>query len=144
MSDIVVDASITATWFLHDEANATGQWVLDQARHGTAFAAPALWLLEATNLLATAERHRRISREGCLAAYAAIEELPFRILAPPGVSDMPALDRLMRLHQLTAYDAEYVRVCKVHRLALASLDRRLMAAARREGIVWAVPPDQAR
>jgi predicted nucleic acid-binding protein len=41
---------------------------------------------------------------------------------------------LARVHQLSAYDAAYLALAVSERAALATLDRKLAAAARRETI----------
>ena len=42
---------------------------------------------------------------------------------------------LAEKHQLTAYDAEYLRVAKELQLPLATQDGNLVAAARREKVI---------
>ncbi|MCE0523536.1 MAG: type II toxin-antitoxin system VapC family toxin [Methylacidiphilales bacterium] len=134
MKGMVVDASIAASWLLNDELNETAEWVLDQMQAGTPVSVPSLWLLEITNVLFNAERRKRIDRKHRDGALERIERLPLTILAAPMQADLKMLRFFAEKHQMTAYDAEYLRVAKEQKLMLASLDGNLLAAAKREGV----------
>jgi predicted nucleic acid-binding protein len=134
MKGIVLDASIAASWLLTDELSAAAEWVLEQMQAGVPMAVPTLWLLEITNVLFNAERRRRIDRKHRDSALEQVERLPLTIMAPPSQADLKILRQYMEKHQLTAYDAEYLRVAKELKLILATLDGNLLAAAKREKI----------
>jgi predicted nucleic acid-binding protein len=51
-----------------------------------------------------------------------------------GPGDDHAVLTLARVHQLSAYDAAYLALAVAESAALATLDRKLAAAARRENI----------
>ena len=139
MREIVIDASVAATWFLRDEESALGDWVQRRAKAGMIVAVPSIWLLEVSNLLATAARRSRIDKSGYDDALITIQTLPLRLLPPPSITDVPELNEIMRNHRLTSYDAEYLRVCRLHQLPLASLDRVLVTAGRRENVTIVQP-----
>ena len=134
MKGIVVDASIAAAWLLSDEKSKTAEWVLDQMQAGVTVSVPTLWLLEITNVLFNAERRKRIDRQHRDSALERIERLPLTILAAPSLADLKTLRLYADKHQLTAYDAEYLRVSKEQKLMLATLDGNLLAAAKRENV----------
>jgi predicted nucleic acid-binding protein len=134
MKGIVVDASIAATWLLNDEKSKTAEWVLDQMQAGVTVSVPTLWLLEIANVLFNAERRKRIDRHHRDSALDRIERLPLTILAAPTMADLKTLRLYAEKHQLTAYDAEYLRVAKEQKLILATLDGNLLAAAKREKV----------
>jgi predicted nucleic acid-binding protein len=134
MKGIIVDASITASWFLSDEINETAELVLDQMQAGIVIFVPSLWLLEITNLLFNAERRKRIDRKHRDAALGRVGQLSLTILAPPLLTDLKVLRQFAEKHQLTAYDAEYLRVATEQKLVLATLDRNLITAAKREKV----------
>jgi predicted nucleic acid-binding protein len=134
MKGMVVDASIAASWLLSDELNETAESVLDQMQAGVPVFVPSLWLLEVTNVLFNAERRKRIDRRHRDAALERVERLPLSIFAAPVQADLKSLRLYAEKHQLTAYDAEYLRVAKEQKLTLASLDGNLLAAARREKV----------
>jgi predicted nucleic acid-binding protein len=134
MKGILVDASIAASWLLNDELNETAEWVLDQVQAGAPISVPTLWLLEITNVLFNAERRKRIDRHHRDRALERVERLPLTILAAPSLADLKTLSHYAEKHQLTAYDAEYLRVAKEQKLILATLDGNLLAAAKREKV----------
>jgi len=137
---IVVDASIAASWLLSDERSESAEWVLFQMQTGTPVFVPNLWLLEITNVLFNAERRKRIDRKYRHAALERIERLPLTILSAPTLADLKILSHYAEKHQLTVYDAEYLRVTREQRLTLATLDGNLLAAAKREKLPVAEPP----
>jgi predicted nucleic acid-binding protein len=139
MKGIVVDASVAASWLLNDEWNETAEWVLDQMQAGVIVSVPSLWLLEITNGLFKAERRKRIDWKHRDAALEWIEKLSVTILAAPTQADLKTLRLYAEKHQLTAYDAEYLRVAKEYKLMLASLDGNLLTAAKREKVQVVAP-----
>ena len=134
MNGIVVDASIAASWLLEDEVSETADWVIDQIQAGVRVFVPVLWLWEITNAVFNAERRKRIDRDYRDAALDRIERLPVTIVAAPTLADLKILRTYAEKHQLTAYDAEYLRVAKELKLHLATQDGALIAAARREKV----------
>ena len=55
---LVVDASVSAAWFLPDEATAFTEAALTATAHADVWV-PALWWLEIGNLLLSAQRRKR-------------------------------------------------------------------------------------
>jgi predicted nucleic acid-binding protein len=134
MKGILVDASFSASWFLDDEWHESSAEVLDQMQSGTSVFVPNLWLLEITNLLFVAQRRGRIDRKYRDEAFARISRLALNVFAAPTFADMTTLRHFSEKYQLTAYDAEYLRVAMEQGLVLASFDRQLTAAAKREKV----------
>jgi predicted nucleic acid-binding protein len=134
MKGIVVDASIVASWLLEDEVSEAADWVIDQIALGTQVFAPALWLWEITSVLYNAERRKRIDKSHRDAALDRIERLPVTLVSAPTMADLRTLRLIVEKHQLTPYDAEYLRVAMELKLSLATQDTALIAAARIERI----------
>ena len=134
MKGLLLDASIAANWFLNEEVSPVAQRALEEMRAGVPVFVPTLWMLEIANVLFSAERRKRIDRKHHDAALERIERLPLTILAAPTFADLKALRHYAEKHQLTAYDAEYLRLAKEQKLILASLDGNLLAAAKREKV----------
>ena len=133
----VVDASVSAAWFLPDEATAYTQAAL----HATATAelwVPTLWLLEVANLLHSAQRRRRITAAKRAELAAAAAGLRLRVCREP--VGLLTLDALAAEHALSAYDACYLELALRRRLPLATLDRALLAAMQRCGVPAATLP----
>ena len=135
----VIDASVTMPWFFPDEATPFTEGLLD-ALGSQPLWAPALWVLECTNVLQSAQRRRRIDAGRRTRIAGELAELPVRIdMEPP---DFINLDRLAATHGLSAYDAAYLELALRRALILVSLDNRLIAAAKTLGTaVLSAPQD---
>lgn len=127
----VVDASISAAWFLPDEATEA----TEDALHATATHdvwVPALWMLETVNLLLGAQRRKRITVEKRRELVAAASAL--RVRVDRETVSMVALDQLAARHGLTAYDAAYLELALRRGLPLATRDGALLAAMADAGV----------
>ncbi len=130
---IVVDNSVAAAWFLNEQ-DVYAERVLDHLDSGKTMLVPALWLLEITNTLLVMERRRQITRVVRLSALAQIRKLPVSIAAGLSIASLEILEELATKHQLSAYDAEYLRVAIDNQAPLASNDKALNRAAEKEGV----------
>lgn len=136
----VIDASVTMPWFFPDEATPFTERLLD-ALAAQPLWAPALWVLECTNVLQSAQRRRRIDAQRRAQVAGELDELPVRIDHEP--VDFVSFDRLAATQNLSAYDAAYLELALRRSLTLVSLDARLVAAARGLGhpVLTAAPAD---
>ncbi|MCY4395809.1 MAG: type II toxin-antitoxin system VapC family toxin [Rhodospirillaceae bacterium] len=126
----VSDASVAAAWVLPDEDAALAELALDRLGAETA-KVPAVFWHEVRNLLLSAERRGRIVGGHADASMARLRRLP--IVCPAETDDREVM-ALARAHRLSAYDASYLALAIREGCALASLDRRLIAAAASEGV----------
>ena len=130
MSDFVLDASVTLTWFLDDEQAPQA----DVARAGLikdrAFV-PHLWHLEVRNGLIMAERRGRLSANRMIECLEALKWLPIQT---DSETVLETVVTLARTHSLSCYDAVYLELAKRRDAALASLDGALTRAAALEGV----------
>lgn len=127
----VVDASVSAAWFLPDEATAYTLAAL-QATATCAVWVPMLWLPEMANLLRSAQRRRRITAAKRAELAAAAAALRLHVCREP--VSLLTLDALAADHALSAYDACYLELALRRRLPLATLDQDLFAAMQRCGV----------
>ncbi len=123
---IVVDASVTISWYLADETDARAQTVLAALRENEAVA-PALWWFEVRNALLINERRGRLNLSQVTAVLAHLVRLPITLDRDPASDVVLAL---ARTHRLTFYDAAYLELALRRDGQLATLDQRLTAAAR--------------
>jgi predicted nucleic acid-binding protein len=127
---IVVDSSIVGCWCFPDESSPVADAVLS-AVTVEEVVVPAVWWFEVRNLVVTGERHDRIDPTGTATFLADLETLAIRIDRAP-VSE--AVLALARAHRLTVYDAAYLELAGRLDAPLATLDRKLAAAARAAGV----------
>lgn len=131
----VVDASVSAAWFLPDEATADTEAAL-QATVTHDVWVPALWLLEVGNLLLSAQRRKRITADKRRELAAAASALRIRVDREPVA--ITALDELAARYGLSAYDAAYLELALRRRLPLATLDEALLAAMTKAAVPAAI------
>ena len=129
----VVDASSVGPLLLRDEAANAVAEIARSLERGECIV-PAHWRFEVANMLLVAERAGRVDAETVLADLADFDEFPVEIdFASLGSAWSPTYE-LARQHKLTIYDAAYLELAHRRSLILISLDRRLLRAARAEGV----------
>lgn len=128
---IVVDASVSAAWFLQDEATPFTEAALQATATGEVWV-PALWLLEIGNLLLSAQRRKRIATAKRRELASAAAALRLRVDREP--VSLLDLDALAARHHLSAYDAVYLELALRRSLPLATLDNALLAAMPIAGV----------
>ena len=126
----VVDASLAAAWFLPDEASVASTALARRAAD-EACCVPSLFLHEMRNLLLLALRRGRLVEDILFDLLDKLGQMPWRDRGP---GDGAQIARLAIKHGLTAYDAAYLALAMTERLPLATLDKKLAAAARAEQI----------
>jgi predicted nucleic acid-binding protein len=127
----VLDASTTACWAFSDESEPVADAARDQLIYDAAFA-PSLWWFEVRNAMIVNERRKRIGEDDTVAFLAKLAVLPILIDRSP---DEAGILTLARRHHLTVYDAAYLELARRRGEPLATLDRKLAAAAAAESIV---------
>lgn len=131
MAGAVVDASVSAAWFLPDEATPFTEGAL-QATANADIWVPALWLLEIGNLMLSAERRKRIDAAKRRELIVIASSLRLSVDRQPVA--MTDIDALASRHKLSAYDAAYLELAMRRSLPLATLDAGLLAAMALAGV----------
>ena len=121
----VIDASIAGAWILPDEANALADGCQSALAVDHALV-PAVWWFEVRNLLIVSERRGRLDRATTGKALDIIATYP---IVQDNLPDGTALLDLARAHGLTACGAAYLELAIRAKVPLATLDKRLAAAA---------------
>jgi predicted nucleic acid-binding protein len=96
---------------------------------------PVLWQLEIANVLALVHRKGVLSADEVEEALGYFEG--FLTTQAEIVSTLPSMREILRLArelELTSYDALYVDLARREGIPLATLDKRLRAAAAKAGI----------
>jgi predicted nucleic acid-binding protein len=130
---LVIDASLTLSWYFEDERPPAADAVLDQV--GTSGAVvPSLWRLEIANGLQVAIRRQRIDVAFRDLALTNLARLPITIDADTDAHVWTTTLQLADRFQLTIYDAVYLELAQRRVLPLATLDSALRTAAEALGV----------
>ena len=132
MSFLVVDASVSAVWFMEDEEHPVAHATFEALNTVQAIV-PQIWHFEIRNVLVFAARRGRIKRGEISDNLKALSVL--RI----DTDQEPAFDATMQLaltHNLTFYDALYLELAQRRNAQLATLDNALTRSAESEGVSW--------
>ncbi len=129
----VLDCSITMTWCFGDQATQASSAILNRLERETALVPPH-WFLEVTNVLAMAEKRRRIAPTASAEFLGLLGTLDVEVDDELPSRAFSQLMHLCRTHRLTSYDAAYLELAVRRQLPLASLDSDLRAGAERLGV----------
>lgn len=143
MNPIVVDASIALAWCFPDEISDYAETVL-VGLEGESMLVPGVWELEVANAILVGLRRKRLEMPGVEQFLSLIEQLAPMRDARPVVEHMRDVLPLAAEHGLTAYDAAYLELALRRHARLATLDGKLLAAARAAGVAIYRGPDGPR
>lgn len=129
MTQIVLDCSMTVSWFLPDEASSVSQQCLSDVIEKGAIV-PTLWPLEVGNALLIVQRRNRISAEYQAEVLETLNDLPIIQDKYTNQYSWGKTMDLAKWHQLSLYDASYLELAVRECLPLATLDKKLKKAAR--------------
>ena len=135
MKRFVLDASVALAWFVDNPVPAYAIRIKEALRHGSGAVVPALWHLEMANGFAVAERRGILSATDASQSVYAVERLLAHAI--DSTTDFVSIRQALataRTFQLSAFDAVYLDTARRERLPLATLDRRLLAAAGQAGV----------
>jgi len=131
--DFVVDNSVVMTWCFKDENSQYSDLILDKLENATAFV-PSIWPLEVSNVLLVAERKKRIGEADSTRFIALLTELPLIVDQESPERMIKEIFALARRHKLSSYDASYLDLAMRKGLPIATLDKSLLAAAKRSKV----------
>jgi predicted nucleic acid-binding protein len=126
---LVLDASLTLSWYFEDERTSTGDAVMDRVAIDGAFV-PSLWRYEVANGFLKAIRRKRIVAAYRDASLAELRHLPITVDRSGDDMTWTATLALADRFQLSIYDAAYLELAERRVLPLATGDRALGAAAQ--------------
>jgi len=138
--DIVIDASVSATWILEDEGDKGSEGLLAAVLRGDVrLLQPTLWQYEMLNVVRSAVVRGRLSERKARQAVATLRAVPVQTVAPEeqGQADILSLALEMKL---SAYDAAYVSLARQRGADLVSADQRILGL--RSQLPWVRPLDE--
>ncbi|MBE3599148.1 MAG: type II toxin-antitoxin system VapC family toxin [Limnochordaceae bacterium] len=131
-SRLVIDASVALSWAFEDEADVLSDRVLDALVDGVAVV-PAVWPVEVSNGLVTAQRRGRITPAETARFLSLIGRLPVQVESFE-LGSMASLVDAAREYNLSAYDASYLALAMSLGAPLATQDAALQKAATAAGV----------
>ena len=126
----VVDNSVVMSWCFKDETNKYADTVLDRLTESAAVV-PSIWPLEVVNVLLVAERQKRLSESDSIRFITLLSQLPIVVEYERPEKMMRELLALARAYNLSSYDASYIDLAMRKGFPIATLDNKLIEAARR-------------
>jgi predicted nucleic acid-binding protein len=126
---LVVDNSVVMSWCFHDGNNSYPNAVLDHLTEAGALV-PSIWPLEVVNVLLVAERRKFLKETDSVQFIRLLLQLPIRVEYQSAESVLKDVLWLARAQGLSSYDASYLDLAMKKNLPLATLDKRMMKAAR--------------
>jgi len=140
----VLDASVTMAWCFENETSPYTEATLRRVRDEGAITA-SIWPLEVANTLLVAERSGRCSADHSISFVRLLAELPIRVVAVEAADVTTEVALVLgREHDLSAYDATYLRLAMKEGLPLSTLDKRLTRACDRAGVALVSSPTNPR
>jgi len=132
--DCVLDCSLALAWALPDETSTRADRFLARVSRESVLWVPALWWYEIANALTTAQRRQRLAGADALRLVELYGMLPIETDGHLNPDTVRRFHTLAQEYTVSAYDAAYLELAQRRRLGLATLDRRLITAARRAGV----------
>ncbi len=126
----VLDASMAASWAFEDDDDSRAERAFVRIEEDVAVV-PPLWRFEVLHTLIVSERRKRITSAETAAFQQDLGEMQIEV---DSEGSSTAMLRLARDHSLTVYDAAYLELSLRRGLPLATLDKVLRKAAKKEGV----------
>jgi len=130
---LVLDASLTLSWYFEDERTPALDVVLDEVVARGAVV-PSLWRMEVANGFQMAIRRKRVDTDFRDRAIQHLGSLPIVVDQESDTYAWTAMLRLSDRFGLTVYDATYLELAQRRNLPLASIDKALSVAGQRLGV----------
>jgi predicted nucleic acid-binding protein len=126
---IVIDNSVVMSWCFEDEASDYADSVLNALKITSAMV-PSIWPYEFVNVLLVAERQKRLKQAESVQFVTLLSELSILVDEDSPEKSMKDVLALGRETGLSSYDAAYLELAMRNGFPLATLDKKLTAAAK--------------
>jgi predicted nucleic acid-binding protein len=135
LNRFVLDASVALSWFIDIPVDSYAIAAREMLEQGSRGVVPRLWELEFANGMLVAERRQIVTAVVADANMGKMEQLRFSLIeADEGPVSTRQVLAVARSFRLTVYDASYLELAQREGLPLATLDKRLRAAAAKAGV----------
>jgi len=129
----VIDNSVVMSWCFKDEISQYADAVLDRLQDSTALV-PSIWPLEVVNVLLVAERKKRLREADSVRFITLLSQLPIIVEYEQTGRLMHHVLTLARANKLSSYDACYLDLSMRNGLPIATIDTRLIEAAKKTDV----------
>jgi predicted nucleic acid-binding protein len=129
----IIDCSMTMAWCFEDEKSDEATQIQDRLAAEAAIV-PVHWSLEVVNVLALAEKRKRISAADSTQFLKLLAVFDIQIDEQGPTQAFDHILPLCRSHPLTSYDAAYLDLAIRRQLPLATLDKDLRRGAMQLGL----------
>ena len=132
----VLDNSVSSRWFFEDGSSSDigyADKVLAALKRQTALV-PATWGLEAANVLARAEANGWMTKQRTESSLSLISSLNIAVDEETFFRSLSDTLEAARRFKISVYDASYLELAKRLAIPLATLDEKLIKAARKAGV----------
>jgi predicted nucleic acid-binding protein len=133
VSGLVLDSSAALSWCFLGEATPASDALLERVKDEGALV-PDLWHLELANVLVNAERAKGVSMNQIAIFFNLVRKLPISVDTQASARAFDTLFDLARYERLMTYDAAYLDLALRRKLPLATKDKDLSLAAKRNGV----------
>lgn len=136
MSVFVLDNSVSMRWILASEKSADQKYaenVLESMKDANALT-PNLWRLEAINVLLGAEKRGEVNLGEIERFISQLENLPIHVDSLTAHQAFSRTLVLSRAYKISSYDASYLELAMREGIPLASLDKKLIKAAKKTDV----------
>jgi predicted nucleic acid-binding protein len=130
----VLDASVTLGWMLDRPIPARAARARKLISAGETPVVPVLWRHEVSNAVVTSERRGHLTPGQLKTLTADLEEFSESVEVDPVNVRISVLVEMARRTNLTVCDAAYLELAHRRRMPLATLDDKLLEAARQAGL----------
>ncbi len=126
---LVIDCSVTMAWCFEDETTKETEDILEALIQSNALV-PSIWPLEVVNVLAVAERRKRISASDSVRFMELVSSLPIQVVQESSLRIFGTISNLARTYELSSYDAAYLDLAMREGAVIATQDKALRKAAK--------------
>ncbi len=135
---VVVDASVTISWCIADEATEISDRMLVTAsRRG--MVVPVIWWLEVTNIMVLGRRRNRVTEADWDDLESTMAKFDVETDQFDSSRIVNAAARMSSEFRLSVYDACYLELAFRRKLPLMTMDKMLISASLASGVSILIP-----
>jgi predicted nucleic acid-binding protein len=128
---VVLDCTITSSWFLPDEWSSVSQKILsDILERKISMLVPSLWWFESLNVLKSSVRRKRIDGPTSHKVLFLLKEIPKEVVGPE-MQGESGIHTLTLAENLSAYDATYLHLALSTGAELFTADSDLLSLRKK-------------